>query len=79
VESLNGKLRDEPLNGEIFYTVAEARVLIDQWRLHYNHRPIQRTLGKLTPAAVAATCCPALPPLRLAAAPPSLEGVANIS
>ena len=36
VESLNGKLRDELMNGEIFYTVAEAPVLIERWREHYN-------------------------------------------
>ncbi|MFM9170884.1 MAG: hypothetical protein ACKOTD_12445, partial [Phycisphaerales bacterium] len=56
----------------------EARYLIDRWRLFYNHRRIQRTLGKVTPAAFAATC-PALPPLRLAAlaraaAPPCTQG-----
>jgi putative transposase len=39
-ESFNGKLRDELLNGEIFYTLREAQVLIEQWRRHYNtHRP----------------------------------------
>ena len=83
VESFNGRLRDELLSSEIFDTLAEARYLIDRWRLHYNHRRIQRALGKLTPAAFAATCCPALPPLRLAAlacaaAPPGLEGVATM-
>ena len=36
VESFNGKLRDELLNGEIFYSLAEARVMIEQWRRHYN-------------------------------------------
>lgn len=36
VESFNGKLRDELLNGEIFYTVKEAKVLIESWRKHYN-------------------------------------------
>jgi hypothetical protein len=36
VESLNGKLCDELLNGEIFYTVVEARVLIERWRERYN-------------------------------------------
>lgn len=36
VESFNGKLRDELLNGEIFHTMKEAKVLIDQWRKHYN-------------------------------------------
>ena len=35
-ESFNGKLRDELLNGEIFYTLREAKVLIKQWRRHYN-------------------------------------------
>ena len=35
-ESFNGKLRDELLNGEIFYTLKEARVLIEQWRDHDN-------------------------------------------
>lgn len=36
VESFNGKLRDELLNAEVFSTLAEARVLIEQWRRHYN-------------------------------------------
>lgn len=35
-ESFNGKLRDELLNGEIFYSLKEATVLIEQWRKHYN-------------------------------------------
>lgn len=78
VESFNGRLRDELLSSEIFDTLAEARYLADRWRLHYNHRRIQRTLGKQTPAAYAAMC-PAVPPLRLAplacaTAPPGREG-----
>ena len=36
VESFNGKLRDELLNAEVFNTLLEARVLIEQWRMHYN-------------------------------------------
>jgi putative transposase len=36
VESFNGKLRDELLNAEVFNTLAEAKVLIEQWRIHYN-------------------------------------------
>ncbi|WP_426958907.1 IS3 family transposase [Muricoccus radiodurans] len=36
VESFNGKLRDELLNREMFNTLAEAKVLIEQWRCHYN-------------------------------------------
>jgi len=35
-ESFNGKLRDECLNGEIFYSLKEAKVVIQQWRKHYN-------------------------------------------
>jgi len=35
-ESFNGKLRDELLNGELFYTLREAQVLIEQWRVYYN-------------------------------------------
>jgi putative transposase len=37
VESFNGKLRDEPLNREIFTTLEEARVSIEQWRQEYNN------------------------------------------
>ncbi len=37
VESFNGKLRDELLNGEIFYTLREAQVVIEAWRRDYNH------------------------------------------
>ena len=37
-------LRDELLSSEIFDTLAEARYLIDRWRLFYNHRRIQRAL-----------------------------------
>jgi putative transposase len=66
VESFNGRLRDELLSSEIFETLAEAKYLVDRWRLHYNHRRPQRALGKKTPAEYAATC-PAAPPLRLAA------------
>jgi putative transposase len=35
-ESFNGKLRDELLNGEIFYSLKEAQIVIEQWRKHYK-------------------------------------------
>jgi putative transposase len=35
-ERFNGSLRDELLNGEIFYTLIEATTLIENWRYHYN-------------------------------------------
>ncbi len=49
VESFNGKLRDELLNGEIFYTLREAKVLIERWRIHYNTIRPHRSLGQRPP------------------------------
>src|SRR5829696_7618553 len=36
VESFNARLRDELLNGEIFYSLREAQIIIESWRRHYN-------------------------------------------
>jgi putative transposase len=36
IESFNARLRDELLNGEIFYTLREAQIIIESWRRHYN-------------------------------------------
>ena len=36
IESFNARLRDELLNGEIFDTLLEAKVIIERWRVHYN-------------------------------------------
>jgi putative transposase len=52
-ESFNGKLRDELLNTEIFYTLKEAQVLIEQWRRHYNEVRPHSSLGYRPPAPVA--------------------------
>jgi len=49
-ESFNGKLRDELLNGEIFDTLREAKVLIEQWRSHYNTVRPHSSLGYRPPA-----------------------------
>ena len=49
-ESFNGKLRDELLNTEIFYTLREAKTLIEQWRYHYNHRRPHSALRYRPPA-----------------------------
>jgi transposase InsO family protein len=35
-ESFNGKLRDECLNGEIFYSLEETKIVIEKWRMQYN-------------------------------------------
>ena len=56
VESFNGKLRDELLNGELFLSLAEGRWVIDRWRLDYNHRRPHSSLDYQTPAAFAARC-----------------------
>ena len=48
-ESFNGKLRDEFLNGEIFYTLPEAVVLVEQWRRLYNTARPHSALGRPTP------------------------------
>ncbi len=50
VESFNGKLRDELLNREIFYTLLEAKVLIERWRQHYNQVRPHSALGYNPPA-----------------------------
>lgn len=49
-ESFNGKLRDELLNTEIFYTLKEAQILIEQWRRHYNGVRPHSSLGYKPPA-----------------------------
>ena len=58
-ESFNSKLRDELLNGEIFYTLKEAQVLIEAWRRHYNTVRPHSSLGYRPPAPVTI----AFPPL----------------
>jgi transposase InsO family protein len=50
VESFNGKLRDELLNREIFDTLLEAQVLVEQWRRHYNAVRPHSALGYRPPA-----------------------------
>ena len=59
-ESFNGKLRDELLNGEIFYTLKEAKVLIERWRQHYNTIRPHSSLGYKPPAPQAVLPRPAL-------------------
>ena len=49
-ESFNSKLRDELLNMEIFYTLKEAKVLIERWRHHYNTVRPHSSLGYRPPA-----------------------------
>ena len=50
IESFNGKMRDELLNGEIFDTILEARVIIERWRKTYNTIRPHSSLGYRPPA-----------------------------
>ena len=59
-ESFNGKLRDECLNGEIFYSLREAHVVIEKWRVVYNTLRPHSSLGYRPPAPAA--CSPWAPP-----------------
>ena len=49
-ERFNSKLRDNLLNGEIFMTMKEAEIVIENWRSHYNRRRPHRSLGGRPPA-----------------------------
>ena len=72
IESFNARLRDELLNGEIFYTLKEAQVLIESWRRHYNVIRPHSSLGYRSPAPetiVPPSWPPGSAPLRR---PPSL-------
>jgi transposase InsO family protein len=50
IESFNGRLRDELLDGEIFYTLNEAKIVIETWRRHYNTVRPHASLGYRAPA-----------------------------
>lgn len=68
MESFNGKLRDELLDREIFYTLTEAKVLIERWRNHYNHVRPHSALGYRPPAPEAIDIEPRRATLRSAMA-----------
>jgi putative transposase len=74
IESFNARLRDELLNGEIFYTLREAQIIVESWRRHYNTVRPHASLGYKPPApevfVPAFTAWPA--PLRQPASPATL-------
>ena len=49
-ESFYGRMRDELLNGEIFYSLHEAQIIIERWRNHYNTKRPHSALGYRPPA-----------------------------
>jgi putative transposase len=75
-ESFNSKLRDELLNGEIFYTLNEAKIIIERWRRHYNTIRPHSSLGYKPPAPEAVQWPAAQPgpttPATPAIAPPPI-------
>ena len=50
IESFNSRVRDELLDGEIFYSLAEAKIVIESWRRHYNTVRPHGSLGYKPPA-----------------------------
>ena len=50
IESFNARLRDELLDGDIFYTLVEVRIVIESWPVHYNTFRPRRSLGYKPPA-----------------------------
>jgi putative transposase len=55
IESFNGKFRDECLNQELFYNLADARIKIEKWRQDYNNFRPHSSLGNMTPNEFAKT------------------------
>ena len=51
-ESFNARFRDELLNGEIFYSLREAQILIERWRHHYNTVRPHSALGYRPPLLI---------------------------
>jgi len=76
-ESFNSRLRDELLNGELFTSLKEAKVVTEDHRLEYNHRRPHSSLGYQTPAAFAAACRAGYAALRHGSAPPARHGEAR--
>jgi putative transposase len=54
VESFNSRVRDECLNINMFWSLAQARVVISDWKEDYNHRRRHSALGSQAPAVYAA-------------------------
>jgi len=58
IESFNGKLRDECLEEEMFWSRGEAQVVVDWWRNMYNQERPHSSLGNITPAEFAVRAVP---------------------
>jgi len=76
-ESFNSRFRDELLNGELFTSLKEAKVVTEDFRLEYNHRRPHSSLSYVTPAAFAAARRAGCATLRMSFAPPARRGEAR--
>ena len=56
IESFHSRFRDDLLDREIFHSVKESKILVEQWRLEYNHHRPHSSLDDMTPAEFAAGC-----------------------
>ncbi len=65
IESFNGRLRDECLNVQIFFSLEDARQKLQEWQHDYNHVRPHSALADRSPAEVAARCRAASISLRL--------------
>ncbi len=70
-KSFNAKFRDELLDGEIFYSLAEAKIIIESWRRYYNTKRPHSSLGYRPPAPDVVTW-PASPPGTASPATPTV-------
>ena len=74
-ESFNGKLRDELLNGEIFYSLAQAAVLVEQWRREYHTVRPHSACGGFPPAPEAIKPSPWFLRMPVLHGPPQVLGL----
>jgi hypothetical protein len=74
-KSFQGRFRDELLDRELFYSVREARVPAEDWRLEYNYDRPHSSLDYMTPAAFAA--CLASAPASSGPAPNRIKNIDN--
>ena len=73
IESFNARLRDELLDGEIFYTLREAQIVIESWRRHYNAVRPHASIGYRAPAPeVLVPAITAWPAAQSRPAPPAM-------
>ena len=63
VESFHGRFRDECLNRELLWILSEARVVVEDYRHHYNHSRPHSKLGYQSPVRFAATIDPSSRPV----------------